>query len=100
MYVPFYLLADLTAYVFRLDYHAPHIGPDCGTLAQFSAEFERPGICTLDKTTYWAPTLLLCSAGFLSLEASTIARPAWGISGLYHPLSGVYSATAHWCVHQ
>ena len=27
---------------FRLDYHAPHIGPDCGTLAQFSADGGSP----------------------------------------------------------
>ena len=40
--------------------------------------FERVRICTSHRATSWVPTSLACSGSSLSLEASTLARPAQG----------------------
>lgn len=40
--------------------------------------FERVRICTSHRAASWVPTSLACSGSSLSLEASTLARPAQG----------------------
>lgn len=58
--------------------YIPLSGYAAGLVRLTAGLFERVRICTSHRATSWVPTSLACSGSSLSLEASTLARPAQG----------------------